>query len=258
MMRRSIFTIILVSILLGTMLFGVFASNGSAEAPLYHTVKWGETLSRIARMYGVTVQEIMQANGLANANVLYQGQKLVIPVLSEQYSEHVLQPGETLLSVANKYNVSVWDIARLNGLWNINIVFVGQRLLIPNAAAIAPTPKPEQPSTTTAPTLPQVQEAIVITGPASDETVSNPVIVTGWGSAFENTLVVDVLDGTGISIGQGFAIVEAEVGQMGPFTGTVEFVSPALAQLGRVAVYSISPRDGAIDHLSSVTIKLAP
>jgi len=134
-------------------------------------------------MYGVTVQELMKANGLANANVLYQGQKLVIPVPSEQYGEHVLQPGETLLSVANKYDVSVWDIARLNGLWNI------------------------------------------ITSPASDEVVSNPVVVTGWGSAFENTLVVDVLDGAGVSIGQGFAIVEAEVGQVGPFTGTVEFVS---------------------------------
>jgi len=255
-MRRSMFTIILVSLLIGTVLLGVLATSTVAEAPLYHTVKWGETLSRIARMYGVTVQELMKANGLANANVLYQGQKLVIPVPSEQYGEHILQPGETLLSVANKYDVSVWDIARLNGLWNINIVFVGQRLLIPSAAAVAPTPEPEQPAAVS--TLPQVQEAIVITSPASDEVVSNPVVVTGWGSAFENTLVVDVLDGAGVSIGQGFAIVEAEVGQVGPFTGTVEFVSPSSAQIGRVSVYSISPRDGAIEHLSSVTIKLEP
>jgi LysM repeat protein len=252
------FTIILVSILLGAVLLGAFATSTVAEAPLYHTVKWGETLSRIARMYSVTVQELMKANGLANANVLYQGQKLVIPVPSEQYGEHILQPGETLLSVANKYDVSVWDIARLNGLWHINIVFVGQRLLIPSAEAVAPTPEPEQPATATVPTLPQVQEAIVITSPASDEVVSNPVVVTGWGSAFENTLVVDVLDGTGVSIGQGFVIIEAEVGQVGPFTGTIEFVSPSSAQLGRISVYSISPRDGAIEHLSSVTIKLEP
>ena len=36
----------------------------SAEGDIYHTVKAGETLTSIARMYGVTVEEIMTANGL--------------------------------------------------------------------------------------------------------------------------------------------------------------------------------------------------
>jgi hypothetical protein len=84
------------------------------------------------------------------------------------------------------------------------------------------------------------------------------VTVTGWGSGFENNLAVDVLDQSGSVIGQGNVMVDAEFGQVGPFTGTVTFTPPDSTQLGRVAVYTISPRDGAIEHLASVTVNLKP
>ncbi len=44
-----------------------------------HVVQQGETLSAIARAYGVTVEEIAQANGLDNPNAIFVGQTLVIP-----------------------------------------------------------------------------------------------------------------------------------------------------------------------------------
>lgn len=44
-----------------------------------HTVARGETLFTIARRYGVTVQEIVNANALTNPNLLQPGQQLVIP-----------------------------------------------------------------------------------------------------------------------------------------------------------------------------------
>ena len=44
-----------------------------------HTVQAGETLYSIAVQYGVTVQAIMEANNLANANLIYRGQVLAIP-----------------------------------------------------------------------------------------------------------------------------------------------------------------------------------
>lgn len=44
-----------------------------------HTVQAGETLYSIAVQYGVTVQAIMEANNLANANLIYRGQELAIP-----------------------------------------------------------------------------------------------------------------------------------------------------------------------------------
>jgi LysM repeat protein len=44
-----------------------------------HEVQSGETLSKIAATYGITVSELMAANGIENANMVRQGQKLVIP-----------------------------------------------------------------------------------------------------------------------------------------------------------------------------------
>jgi len=250
MVKRRILVIIVVSLLLGTTLFGAATLGVIAGEPVYHTVKWGETLSRISWMYGVTVQQIVEANELANSNVIYAGQQLLIPVPSEEYVVHIVQAGESLLSIAAKYGVSVWDIARRNGIWNINLIYVGQKLTIPGEGEEPPAPEP------TPWVMPQ--EAIIITSPAMNAEVTSPVTVTGWGSGFENNLAVDVLDGAGSVLGQGYVLVNAEFGQFGPFTGAVEFAAPAIGQLGRISVYGISPRDGAIEHLASVTVKLSP
>ena len=47
--------------------------------PVYHYVRWGETLSSIGRLYGVNAYAIARANGLANPNRIYAGQALLIP-----------------------------------------------------------------------------------------------------------------------------------------------------------------------------------
>ncbi len=50
-----------------------------APTPVIHVVRSGETLTRIAQAYGVTVEAVVQANHLANADSIYVGQKLIIP-----------------------------------------------------------------------------------------------------------------------------------------------------------------------------------
>jgi LysM repeat protein len=55
-------------------------ARASAASPREgHVVQGGETLSKIAGMYGVTVEAIMTANQLANANLIREGQTLIIP-----------------------------------------------------------------------------------------------------------------------------------------------------------------------------------
>ena len=46
---------------------------------MVHIVRWGETLSSIARRYGTCVQAIVRANGLWNPNYIWAGQRLTIP-----------------------------------------------------------------------------------------------------------------------------------------------------------------------------------
>ena len=177
------------------------------------------------------------------------------------------------MGIALKYGVSSWSVAQLNGIRNPNIIYRGQRLVIPKAGPWMPplaTPEPAAtpeaaatpvvvvPAPSPQPAAPVAQEAIIIISPLPDAEISSPVTVTGWGSGFENSLAVDILDESGTAIGQGSAAVDAEFGQYGPFMGVVEFTKPAKEQLGRIQIYSISPRDGAIEHLASVTVKLKP
>jgi len=59
---------------------------------------------------------------------------------------HVVQWGENLTSIAYQYGTSPWDIANANGIWNPNLVYVGQVLYIPhpwayqNGPCSAPAP----------------------------------------------------------------------------------------------------------------------
>jgi len=247
MVRRRLMTLVLVVVLL------LSASLGAAaQEARYHIVTQGQTLSSIARMYGVTVQALVDANGLTDASYLYVGQRLLIPEPAggPGLTVHIVQAGESLLTIAARYGVTVRELATRNGLTNWDLIFVGQRLVIPGAGEGA-VPAPGTPP-------PNVLEAIIIANPGATASVSSPMVVNGWGRSPANTLAVDVLDSAGVSIGQGFVIIDADPGEMGVFTGTVEFVAPASAQGGRVQVYSISERDGAIEHLASVEVNLQP
>ncbi len=128
----------------------VFA-HPAASSGTTHTVRAGETLYSIARYYGVDVNTLARANGIVNPNVLYAGQVLVIPAVQETSSSagvYIVQAGDTLLGIALRLGVNVWELARLNGIFNANAIYVGQRLLIPGAQ---PQPQPT-PQPTTRPT----------------------------------------------------------------------------------------------------------
>lgn len=102
----------------------------------YHLVRVGETLYSIGRLYGVSASAIAVANHLANLNWIRAGQWLCIPRGGTvpppgcaRY--HVVRWGQTLYSIGRMYGVSPWVIASANGIYNINWIYVGQRLFIP-------------------------------------------------------------------------------------------------------------------------------
>lgn len=216
-----------------------------------HIVQWGQTLYAISRLYNVPMSSIREANKLTDVSIV-TGQKLLIPLLTP-LQVHTVSRGETLLSISRKYGVRVVDIAWANNIVNTNLIITGQKLVIPPSPTVSGTITPR--ATATAPV---VQEAIIITNPILNSKITSPLTVTGWGSGFENTLSVAVLDEDGHIIGEGYVTVDAEFGQYGPFTGVIRFTMPSKAQVGKIQVFSVSPRDGSLDHLNSVMVKFQP
>lgn len=122
-----------------------------------HVVRRGETLSGIAARYGTTVSALVQANNIRNPNWIYVGQRITIPGDGDGDDDgddtptglHIVRAGETLSRIALRYGTSVWAIATLNNLRNINFIYIGQRLQIPGGGGDDPTPPPGPPPTGT-------------------------------------------------------------------------------------------------------------
>lgn len=97
---------------------------------VYYVVR-GDTLRKIAAKFNTTVDAILKANPqITNPNVIYVGQAITIPG-SSQISTHVVQRGDTLRKIANRYGTTVDALLALNpGIKNPNLIYVGQVIRI--------------------------------------------------------------------------------------------------------------------------------
>ena len=99
----------------------------------YYVVKKGDSLWSIARANGLTVDELKSLNNLSS-NVLHVGDTLLISSADSTDDDgndnyYVVKSGDTLWSIARKYNLSVNELKALNNL-SSNALSVGQRLIV--------------------------------------------------------------------------------------------------------------------------------
>jgi LysM repeat protein len=154
-MRRLI-VIILTLLALTLMLGGTVLAQQSGT---YHVVSPGENLFRISLRYNVSMAAIANANGIVNYNLIYAGQRLLIPTGGTgpgpvpttpppgqcqpgQGSTYTVVRGDTLGNIARRFGTTVQAIAQANGITNINLIFVGQRLNIPGGSCVPGTSTP--------------------------------------------------------------------------------------------------------------------
>ncbi len=114
--------------------------NKSLDTTNSYIVKKGDNLINIAKMFNVTVDDLISSNNL-NSTSLQIGQVLTIPTgINEEnetpeeiidYVTYQVLPGDTLYKIANIYNTTVDDIKSLNNLTS-NTLSIGQILNIPN------------------------------------------------------------------------------------------------------------------------------
>lgn len=106
---------------------------------MYYTVQSGDTLSGIAQRFGTTVSELASINGISNPNIIYVGQVLKIYPTNRTITNrkkifnttYVVQSGNTLSSIAQRFNTTVNELAELNDISDPNLIYVGEILKIP-------------------------------------------------------------------------------------------------------------------------------
>jgi len=111
-----------------------------------HKIRSGETVSLIARKYGVSISSILQANKLGRSSRIYAGRTLMIPVppgklktsrtvasrntiTKSNNGSYVVKYGDTLWDIAQAHGMTVREIKRLNNL-SSNKIYVGRRLVV--------------------------------------------------------------------------------------------------------------------------------
>lgn len=115
-------------------------AGGEYVAPIdsnYYTVKSGDSLWSISRKFGITVDELKSANNLSS-NLLSVGQNLIIPGKEAQATgdEYVVKKGDTLYSIARKYNTSVDNLKSINNITTDSLA-IGQIIKLPSTSSTA-------------------------------------------------------------------------------------------------------------------------
>lgn len=111
--------------------------EGNVLTENLYIVKAGDSLYSIASRYNTTVSEIKRLNNL-KSDELSIGQRLKLPVTTSTGEYYVVKAGDTLYSIANKNNMSVLELKKLNNLTSNNL-YIGQKLVLKESNNITTT-----------------------------------------------------------------------------------------------------------------------
>jgi LysM repeat protein len=118
--------------------------TGGTGGPCSHVVQQGDNLFRISLRYNVPIQTIATANNILNINIIKIGDTLNVPGCNSggdfgtggpigSGQGYTVMQGDTLFKLSMQYGVTVHQIAAANGIPNINLIYIGQQLVIPAA-----------------------------------------------------------------------------------------------------------------------------
>lgn len=110
-------------------------SGGNGRIAVY-VVREGDTLSQIARMFGVTTNTIAWANDISAGSISPGDELIILPISGLKYE---VEKGDTLKSIANEFDGDIDEILAYNGLQSNSDLSVGQEIIIPNG--VVPTKK---------------------------------------------------------------------------------------------------------------------
>ena len=119
----------------GTLVDVEEGSHNNGQISVY-VVREGDSISQIAKMFGVSTNTIVWANDIGSGDVIRAGQQLVIlPVSGIEYT---VRKGDTPTRIARKYKADVEDILDFNGITDETGLVVGEIIIIPGGKKSVP------------------------------------------------------------------------------------------------------------------------
>lgn len=220
-----------------------------------YTVKKGDSLYSIAKMYDTTVQKIIDLNNLRSTS-LSIGQKLTLPenyptgdIVLPNYINYTVKKGDNLYSIARTYNVSVDTIMKDNNL-NTNTLSVGQNLKIRISKE----------------SMEEVEECFGedYTPPSSTSTVNYTVkkgdslykIAASYGTSVSEIMNLNNLKSTALSIGQELKIPTSNSDANTTYTVKNGDNLYSIARKFNTSVDSIKRKNNLSSNLLSIGQKL--
>lgn len=111
------------------------SDDPNKENEITYKVKRGDTLWKISRRYGVSIEKIASINNIKNPNLIFPKQKLRIPIANttgggQNTLYYRVKRGDSLWKIARRYRTTVNNLVRLNNIRNPRLIYVGQVLRI--------------------------------------------------------------------------------------------------------------------------------
>ncbi len=174
-----------------------------------HAVAKGDTISAIARKYGVSIQAIFQANGLGWSSIIYPGQKIAIPgaastaptappatappaaappaVAPTAGTTYTVRGGDTISAIAARHGVTTQAVLDANRLGRSSIIYPGQKITIPGAFAPVSQTAPAAPAASSTLDAEQIANAQIIIRVGRELGVSDRGIAIALGTAMQES-----------------------------------------------------------------------
>lgn len=169
-----------------------------------HAVTKGDTISGIARKYGVSIQAIFQANGLGWSSIIYPGQKIAIPgaastapaappaaappaVAPTAGTTYTVRGGDTISAIAARHGVTTQAVLDANRLGRSSIIYPGQKITIPGAFTPVAQTAPAAPAASSTLDAEQIANAQIIIRVGRELGVSDRGIAIALGTAMQES-----------------------------------------------------------------------
>jgi LysM repeat protein len=140
-------------------------SRSSARVQGSHVVRSGDTMEAIAQRHSVTLRLLIRANPGVSPRMIFPGQRLTIPggaprttrsaarAAAAPARTHSVRPGETMTGIAAAYGIPLERLIAANRGTNADVLFVGQRVIVPGTAKATSAGVSKRPTATSANTF---------------------------------------------------------------------------------------------------------